>query len=94
MQIFLQLAVCNSTLGRCKIGKYMCPSQFALNVSNICHKFTSLKSRIALQVARKIAPCDRALSNTLKGNGNKRYLLISNMPVRAFSFLAFQLLPT
>ena len=25
---------------------------------NICHKFTSLKSRIALQVARKIVPFD------------------------------------
>ena len=30
----------NFTLGRCKIGK---------NIPNICHKFTSLKSRIALQ---------------------------------------------
>ena len=27
----------------------------------ICANFTSNKSRIALQVARKIAPCDRAL---------------------------------
>ena len=31
---------------------------------NICHKFSSLKSRIALQVARKIAPCYRAFSHT------------------------------
>ena len=28
----------------------------------ICQFYTSTKSRIALQVARKIAPCDRALT--------------------------------
>ena len=33
-----------------------------MNPSNIRHKFTSLESRIALQVARKIAPCERAFS--------------------------------
>jgi hypothetical protein len=36
-----------------------------LNISNILHWFhqlTSLKSRIALQVARKIAPCNMAFS--------------------------------
>ena len=32
------------------------------NIPNICNKFTSLKSRIALQVARKIAQCDRAIN--------------------------------
>ena len=56
---------CNSTFERCKIVKYKFPSQFAnifFNIPNICHKFTSLKSRIALQIARKIAPCDRAFS--------------------------------
>ena len=37
---------------------------YFFNISNICHKFTSIKSRIALQVARKIAPCDRTLSMT------------------------------
>ena len=64
------LATCNAFLplvGRCKIGEYKFPSQFAnisFNIPNICHKFTSLKSRIALQVARKIAPCDRALTRT------------------------------
>ena len=53
---------CNSSLGRCtgKIGKYKFPSKFA-DMFFICHKFTSLKRRIALQVARKIAPCDRAI---------------------------------
>ena len=30
-------------------------------ISNIRHLFASLKSRIALQVVRKIAPCDRPL---------------------------------
>ena len=56
---------CN-TLGRCKIGKYKFPSQFAnlfFNILNICHKFRCLKSRIALQLARKIAPCDGALKS-------------------------------
>ena len=36
---------CYSTLGRCKIGKYKFPSQFAnifFNILIICHKFTSL----------------------------------------------------
>ena len=50
---------CNSTLGKCKIIEYKFPSQFAnyiFNIPNICHKFTT-----ALQVARKIAPCDRAV---------------------------------
>ena len=32
-----------------------------LRISNILHKLTSLKSRIALQVARKIVLCDSAL---------------------------------
>ena len=35
-----------------------------LNTPNIRHLFTSLKSRIALQVARKIAPCDWAFRNS------------------------------
>ena len=57
MQFFLQLA--DSTLGRCKIGKYMFPSQCA----NMFLTYqTFVKSRNALQVARKTAPCDRALS--------------------------------
>ena len=29
---------------------------YIFNIPNICHKFTSLKGEIALQVARKIAP--------------------------------------
>ena len=33
---------------------------YIFNFPNICHKFISLKSKIALQVGRKIAPCDRA----------------------------------
>ena len=37
-----------------------------LCILNICHKFTSLKKRIALQVARKIDRCDRALSMLIK----------------------------
>ena len=56
---------CNSTFGRCKIGKYMFPSQFA-NIFLTYQTFVTnlhllIKSRIAFQVARKIAPCDRAL---------------------------------
>ena len=35
------------------------------NIPTICHKFSSLKSRIAFQVARKIAPCDRAFSKDI-----------------------------
>ena len=35
------------------------PLQCILDISNIRHQFTSLKSRIALQVARKIALCNR-----------------------------------
>ena len=65
MQFLLQLAMQFYTLERCKIGKYKFASKFAdilLNVPNIGHKFTSLKSRIVLQVARKIAPCDSAFT--------------------------------
>ena len=58
----------NSTLGRCKIGKYMFPCitvcQYIFNIPKICPKFLHLlrvELRIVLQVARKIAPCDRAL---------------------------------
>ena len=40
-------------------------------MSNICHKCTPLKSRIALQVARKIAPCDRAFNLFLFISGPK-----------------------
>ena len=36
--------------------------QYILNISNIHHEFTSLKSETASQVARKIALCDRALT--------------------------------
>ena len=50
------------------------------NILNICHKFTSLKSRIALQVARKIAPCDRALSLLqLYTVGVAAYLALKNL---------------
>ena len=35
---------------------------YIFNIPNICHKFTSLEIRIALHVARKIAPCDRAFT--------------------------------
>ena len=64
MQFFLQLTTQLSVFKRCKF------------VTNVCHiknilansggsmqfgSFTSPKSRIALQVARKIAPYDRAL---------------------------------
>ena len=54
----------NFTLGKCKISKYKFANIFLtyINIPNICHKFTSLKSRIALQVARKIAPCEWAFN--------------------------------
>ena len=32
-------------------------------IEHVFSNFTSLKSRIVLQVARKIAPCDRAFTN-------------------------------
>ena len=35
---------------------------YIFNIPNICHKFTFVKSRIALQVARKIAQCDRVFT--------------------------------
>ena len=54
----------HSTLGRSKIGKYMF-CQYIFNIPNICLKFISLKSRIALQVARKIVPRDRAFERLL-----------------------------
>ena len=40
----------NFTLGKCKISKYKFANIFLtyINILNICHKFTSLKSRIAL----------------------------------------------
>ena len=61
----------NSTLGRCKNGKYMLPSQVA-NIFLTFQTFVTnlhllIKSRIASLVAGKIAPCDRALM----GNVNK-----------------------
>ena len=50
VQFFLQLATQFYTLRRCKNSKYTFPSQFAtLDISNIHHKFTSPKSRIAFQ---------------------------------------------
>ena len=55
-------------------------SQYIFNVPNICHKFTSLKCRIALQVARKIAPCDRVLSY---------YCRLQVYPTEFFSLLIF-----
>ena len=51
----------NCTLGRCKIGKYIFLSQFA-NIFLIYQTFVTNLHLIALQVARKIAPCDRAFS--------------------------------
>ena len=59
------LATCNaihSTLGRCKIGKYTFPSQFANIFLFVTNLHLLRVARIALQVARKIAPCDRAFS--------------------------------
>ena len=50
---------------------YMFPSQFAnifFDIPNICHKSTSLKSRIALQVARKITPCDSSGGSSISQN--------------------------
>ena len=57
----------NSSLERCKIGKYASSLHFdkcVLHISNILHNLTSLESRIALQVARKIASCDMVFSFT------------------------------
>ena len=64
------LATCNAILllGDVKLANtcfyHSLLSEFAniFNIPNICHKFTSLKSRIALQVARKFAPFDGALN--------------------------------
>ena len=54
----------NSTLGRCKIGRYMFPSQFAnifLTYQTIVTNLHLLRVELQLQGARKIAPCNRAL---------------------------------
>ena len=65
VQFFLQR---NSTLGRCKIGKYMFPSQVAnifLTHQTFVTNLHPYRSRIALQFARKTAPCDRAFSRLI-----------------------------
>ena len=62
------LATCNAILllGYVKLTNTCFHHRLLIyfNIPNICHKFTSLKSRTALQAARKIAPCDRALTGT------------------------------
>ena len=58
----------NSTPGRCKIGKYMFPSKVAnifLRNQTFVTNYASLRKRLGLQVARKIAPCDRAFTQTI-----------------------------
>ena len=59
------LSTCNAiqSLGDVKLANtsFHHSCSYIFNIPNICQKFTSLESRIALQVARKIAPCDRAL---------------------------------
>ena len=55
----------NSTLKWCKIGKYAFSLHFA-DVFFTYHELTSLNSRIALQLARKIASCDSALKANFK----------------------------
>ena len=55
---------CNSTLERCQLVKSVKNFRYVEKTSAECNgrlvfgNFTSLKSRIALQVARKIAPCN------------------------------------
>ena len=49
-------------------------------MEHVFANFTSPKSRIALQVARKIAPCDRALrldANLYNSNYQQAFMLIS-----------------
>ena len=60
------VATCNAVLilgDKIQIQVSITVCQNIFNITNICHKFTSLKSRIALQVSRKIAQCDKAFSN-------------------------------
>ena len=58
----------NSTPGRCKMGEYMFPSKVAnifLTNQTFVTNYKSFRKRLGLQVARKIAPCYRALTQTI-----------------------------
>ena len=65
VQFFMQLAMqfYSWEMQNWQIHVSITVCQYIFNIPNIFHKFTSLKSRIALQVARKIAPCDRTFSD-------------------------------
>ena len=51
------------TLGRCEIGKYTFPAQFANTYQTFVTNLKLLRVELRCKLAGKIAPCDRAFAH-------------------------------